>query len=95
MGRYGDQRVRRDQRHKCAARGCTAQVSIRLLMCVQHWRLVPADVKTRVWRAFAGRGYEPLAPVDQDYANAITDAINAVAMLEARIGAQPTQDESE
>ena len=40
--------------HNCAATGCQKQVPLNLLMCMAHWRMVPAPVQREVlasWRA--------------------------------------------
>ena len=45
--------------HKCAVPGCPAIIASRLLMCLRHWRRVPADLKVAVWRGYrAGMGPE-------------------------------------
>lgn len=39
--------------HKCAATGCQKQVPLNLLMCMAHWRMVPAPTQREVlatWR---------------------------------------------
>lgn len=35
--------------HRCAAHGCQQQVPSKLLMCVDHWRMVPAPLRREVW----------------------------------------------
>lgn len=35
--------------YRCAANGCQHTIEAPLLMCVGHWRLVPAAVKREVW----------------------------------------------
>lgn len=45
--------------HVCAATGCQKQVPLNLLMCMGHWRMVPAPVQREVlatWRARTRRG---------------------------------------
>jgi hypothetical protein len=34
--------------HTCKATGCQHVISTRLLMCLEHWRLVPAPLKREV-----------------------------------------------
>jgi hypothetical protein len=34
--------------HTCKATGCQHVISTRLLMCLEHWRLVPASLKREV-----------------------------------------------
>lgn len=36
-------------KHLCAQTGCLTLVPTGYLMCVRHWRMVPAEVR-RVWR---------------------------------------------
>lgn len=60
----------------CAARGCDRTVPRRLLMCCEHWRQVPADVRASVWLAYR-RGQEVDGP-SRAYINAATEAIEAV-----------------
>jgi hypothetical protein len=39
--------------HNCAATGCQKQVPLNLLMCMAHWRMVPAPTQREVlatWR---------------------------------------------
>jgi hypothetical protein len=45
--------------HECPAAGCTREVSIDMLMCRQHWYMVPGAIRTAVWNAWqdgAGAG---------------------------------------
>jgi hypothetical protein len=44
--------------HRCPAKRCPRQVPDHLLMCGQHWRMVPGPVQRSVnmaWRGGAGR----------------------------------------
>lgn len=36
----------------CPVDGCTARISSELAMCRAHWRKVPKELQTRVWRAW-------------------------------------------
>lgn len=48
--------------HNCAAAGCQKQIPLNLLMCMTHWRMVPAPVQREVltsWRAL-GRNRQSL-----------------------------------
>ena len=38
--------------HNCAATGCQKQVPFNLLMCMTHWRMVPAPVQREVLAAW-------------------------------------------
>lgn len=35
--------------HACAIRGCEKIISRRLLMCPEHWRMVPKILQNNVW----------------------------------------------
>lgn len=40
--------------HNCTATGCQKQIPLNLLMCMAHWKMVPAPVAREVldtWRA--------------------------------------------
>lgn len=43
--------------HHCHAIGCEKPVPPRLLMCAQHWRMVPAHLQRLIWRVYR-RGQE-------------------------------------
>ena len=60
--------------HECPATGCTRDVSIDMLMCPRHWRMVPGAIRAAVWNAWqdgAGAG-------TTQHAAAITAAIRSV-----------------
>lgn len=40
--------------HRCRATGCQRRVPAHLLMCVTHWRLVPAPTQRQVLEAWRG-----------------------------------------
>lgn len=45
--------------HNCAATACQKQIPLNLLMCMTHWRMVPAPVTREVlatWRTRERRG---------------------------------------
>jgi hypothetical protein len=45
--------------HECPATSCTREVSVDMLMCRQHWYMVPQALRTAVWNAWqdgAGAG---------------------------------------
>ena len=42
--------------HRCPAKRCTRQVPDHLLMCGQHWRMVPGPVQRSVNRAYSPGG---------------------------------------
>lgn len=41
--------------HNCAATGCQKQIPLNLLMCMTHWRMVPAPLAREVTRAWQTR----------------------------------------
>ena len=41
--------------HACAVPGCGRQVPVHLLMCMEHWRMVPAKLARSVSRTWHGR----------------------------------------
>lgn len=60
----------------CAAVGCVAQTHAPLLMCVDHWRLVPVALRRQVWAAWQRVGREPGAR--ETHAKAVQAAVEAV-----------------
>ncbi|UUZ68046.1 hypothetical protein LP416_27665 [Polaromonas sp. P2-4] len=45
--------------HTCSATGCQKQIPLNLLMCMTHWRMVPAPLQREVlatWRTRQRRG---------------------------------------
>lgn len=63
--------------HKCAADGCKKEISIALLMCRPHWRLVPLRVQRAIYRT----------QYDRDrgrYYSHVTDAILAIQKAEGK-----------
>lgn len=38
--------------HTCAVPNCRRVIASRLLMCPQHWRLVPSDLQAKVYAAY-------------------------------------------
>ena len=61
--------------HVCAADGCKKEISVALLMCRPHWKLVPKRIQSAIWRT-----YEK-SDRNRYYAH-VTDAIRAVARAE-------------
>ena len=47
--------------HLCPVRVCPIQVPNRLLMCGQHWRMVPHEIQGAVYRAYRGG---PIGSID-------------------------------
>lgn len=68
--------------HTCPIEGCGAQIKRHLLMCRQHWRMVPRDVSKdvlRTWDAFrTTRNRDERRLALQAYTLARAQAIRAV-----------------
>ena len=62
--------------HSCRVAACPRQVPVHLLMCISHWRMVPAAVQREVWTAYRGRDAGPAA--FQAYEAAVARAVAAV-----------------
>lgn len=62
--------------HTCAAVGCQASIHLGLLMCLEHWRMVPARLRTEVRSAYWLLGRRPDA--QQRYGHAVQAAVDAV-----------------
>jgi hypothetical protein len=60
----------------CAATGCQAVINVPLLMCVHHWRLVPAALQRQVWAAYRRLGREPGAR--EVHLKAVAAAVDAL-----------------
>ncbi len=67
--------------HTCHAIGCKRVVPPRMLMCLTHWRMVPAAFQVRV-RATYRRGQEVRKDPTPEYLDAAAWAIAAVAEQE-------------
>lgn len=66
--------------HFCRATGCQRQIPLRLLMCIDHWRQVPAPMQRAVYGTLRAHQRAPrdLALV-RAYQKAVDDAVAAVA----------------
>ena len=62
--------------HTCLAVGCQVPVPMKLLMCMEHWRLVPAAERRRVWAAYQRLGRE--AGAEASHRTAVKAAVDAV-----------------
>lgn len=38
--------------HRCHAKGCPTQISASNFMCPEHWHILSADLRRRVWRHY-------------------------------------------
>jgi hypothetical protein len=75
--------------HKCAALSCSRRIPTHLLMCIDHWRMVPAPLQRRVlaaWQAMRNTAnVEVYNAAHSTYLQARDEAIAAVtAKLEKR-----------
>ena len=64
------------QTHTCAAIGCQQTIRAPLLMCVDHWRMVPAATRRQVWGAYHRLQRDPSAA--EAHWRAVREAIDAV-----------------
>ena len=66
--------------HFCRTPGCGRQIPLHLLMCIDHWRKVPAPLQRAVYATLRARQRAPrdLALV-RAYQKAVDDAVAAVA----------------
>lgn len=69
--------------HTCHAEGCDTGVPPRLLMCHQHWYMVPKALRDAVWAAYRP-GQERDKRPSQQYLDVARAAIEAVAAKEGR-----------
>lgn len=70
--------------HTCHAKGCTKSVPPKLLMCLHHWRMVPADLQKAVWATYR-KGQETDKRPSREYLDVARAAIDAVAAKEGVI----------
>lgn len=67
--------------HKCAAVGCQKQVEQAMLMCGPHWRMVPEEIRQRVWTHIRAKRHGVVG-ADDEHHRACADAIKAVRRVE-------------
>lgn len=67
--------------HTCHIPECKVRVDPKMLMCLRHWRLVPTNLKVRVWKTYRP-GQERDKAVTQEYLDASNAAIRAVQDIE-------------
>lgn len=60
----------------CAAVGCQHSITRPLLMCMDHWRMVPKAVQRQVWAAYRRLSTDPTAYIT--HARAVQAAVDAV-----------------
>ena len=63
--------------HFCHARGCARPVPAQMLMCARHWRLVPREIQTLLYKHWAA--YRSARPnPDREQPLEVTAAIATV-----------------
>ena len=72
----------------CAAEGCQHVISSRMLMCIDHWRMVPAPLRREI-ESYSKRRYSAPDPSDRidaaaNYRGAVTRAVAAVKEKQER-----------
>lgn len=38
--------------HTCHAHNCTVNVPPRMLMCLKHWKMIPKELQSRIWKTY-------------------------------------------
>lgn len=76
-----------DPKHLCHAKNCTRVVPSAMLMCPQHWRMVPWNLQAQVWARYVP-GQETRKDPSNAYLRAARAAIEAVAEKEAQRAAE-------
>lgn len=71
--------------HFCHAMGCSVRVKRTMLMCHEHWAMVPADAKVRVTGNYQAGQCDGRVRVTRAWMRAAREAINAVAVAEGRM----------
>jgi len=67
--------------HHCHAYACITRCRPEHLMCATHWRMVPSDLQSEVWKHYRPGQCEDMQPSPEWFVAAET-AIAAVATLE-------------
>lgn len=73
-------------KHNCHAVGCRLRVHPKLLMCRNHWFMVPKMIRDRVWATYVP-GQEQSKTPTNEYMAAFYAAVGAVAKREGNIEA--------
>lgn len=73
--------------HVCHAKKCTTPVPPKMLMCKQHWYMVPKALRDRVWATYR-KGQEIDKLPSYEYLDAANAAVRSVAEQEG-IWAKP------
>lgn len=69
--------------HSCRADGCQVQIPRGLLMCADHWRMVPAALRREVTRTHRELRYSAF-DIGPDYLAAVAAAVAAVRAKQER-----------
>lgn len=70
--------------HPCKAEGCGEPCPRTHLMCVRHWRMVPAPLRREVWAEARRFKQQSMAKHAQQFLDAIARAVAAVREKEIR-----------
>lgn len=65
---------------KCKAVGCTTGVDEKRLMCLYHWRMVPMDVQTLIWKHYRPGQHADKEGPSIDYVAAAFVAVSCVSL---------------
>ncbi len=71
------------QLHKCPVGGCIVQVRHDLLMCKQHWFMVPAPLRDAVMKTWRRGNMRPYMAARQAAIKAVDDIITPPASRQA------------
>lgn len=77
--------------HLCHAVDCNERIPPNLLMCGPHWYVVPATLRTLIWRAYRP-GQSVDQPPSQEWIDVARQAINYVAVKEGKPPLPDTAD---
>jgi len=83
--------VARPVSHTCHAMGCAKVVPPKMLMCLEHWRMVPRVFQQQVWKHYRP-GQENDKRPSKTYLAAAAAAIEAVARKEGVFHNPPQKD---
>jgi hypothetical protein len=72
--------------HTCNATGCQHVISARLLMCLDHWHMVPAPLRREIVRLAKSmaRDWESAIDFGAEYRGAVARAVAAVQEKQGR-----------
>lgn len=76
--------MRSRPKHPCHANGCSTEIPPRMLMCRNHWAMVPPAIRRLVWQHYVP-GQEVRKDPTLRYLEVQKMAVEAVAKLERMI----------